>query len=103
MYLGRLVEIAPAGALYQRPLHPYSAALLSAVPVPDPARRRARILLDGDVPSPVDPPPGCPFHPRCPLYTRKGSPEVCRTEVPSLVEQSGGQAAACHFAGEAIT
>src|SRR5207244_556493 len=74
MYLGRVVESAPAAALYARPLHPYSVALLSAVPEIDPAQRktRTRLILAGDVPSPAAPPPGCPFHPRCPLYAQKG-------------------------------
>jgi oligopeptide/dipeptide ABC transporter ATP-binding protein len=101
MYLGRVVEEAPAASLYARPLHPYSAALLSAVPEPDPSRKRARILLEGDVPSPAAPPAGCPFHPRCPLYAQKGRPEVCKTTPPPL-EPKGNPAhrAACHFAGE---
>jgi peptide/nickel transport system ATP-binding protein len=108
MYLGRVVEEAPAAALYARPLHPYTAALLSAVPEPDPTRRPRRILLEGDVPSPSAPPPGCPFHPRCPLYAAKGRPEVCATTRPAL-EAKGAQGAgpadaahraACHFAGE---
>jgi oligopeptide/dipeptide ABC transporter ATP-binding protein len=101
MYLGRVVEEAPSAALYARPLHPYTAALLSAVPEPDPARRRARILLEGDVPSPSAPPPGCPFHPRCPLYARKGRPAECATTAPPLEAKGSPQhRAACHFAGE---
>ncbi len=101
MYLGKIVELATAAALYTGPRHPYTQALLSAVPVPDPARRRARIILEGDVPSPTAPPPGCTFHPRCPLYAQKDRPERCRTEAPSLVDQGGGHLAACHFAGDA--
>jgi oligopeptide/dipeptide ABC transporter ATP-binding protein len=107
MYLGRVVESAPAAALYARPLHPYSVALLSAVPEINPAHKRTRIILEGDVPSPAAPPPGCPFHPRCPLYAQKGRPEVCRTALPPLdppirAADSGepGHRAACHFAGE---
>jgi oligopeptide/dipeptide ABC transporter ATP-binding protein len=100
MYLGRVVELAPSPLLYARPLHPYTVALLSAVPVLDPERRRKRILLEGDPPSPADPPPGCPFHPRCPLYAAKGRPTRCRDERPPLDERAPGHAAACHFAGE---
>jgi peptide/nickel transport system ATP-binding protein len=97
MYLGRLVELAPAGDLYRRPRHPYTRALLSAVPVPDPDRRRERILLQGDVPSPLDPPQGCSFHPRCPVAIAR-----CREEVPPLRPVGNGHAAACFLAeGEA--
>jgi peptide/nickel transport system ATP-binding protein len=103
MYLGRVVEEAPAAALYARPLHPYTVALLSAVPEMDPARQRRRIILEGDVPSPVAPPAGCPFHPRCPLYAKKDRPAICRTTPPPLEPKPGaaaGHRAACHFAGE---
>jgi peptide/nickel transport system ATP-binding protein len=97
MYLGRIVELASAVDLYKNPRHPYTLALLSAVPIADPEKRRARIVLEGDLPSPSKPPPGCPFHPRCPRYVEKGRPEVCRNELPKL---SGDDAhvAACHFA-----
>ena len=95
MYLGRIVEHAPAADLYRAPRHPYTRSLLSAVPVPDPAAQRARIVLQGDVPSPARPPSGCPFHPRCP-HPRKN--ERCRTELPLLREVAPGQQAACHFA-----
>ena len=100
MYLGRVVEEARADALYARPLHPYSVALLSAVPEMDPEQHRARIILEGDVPSPSAPPPGCPFHPRCPLYAKKDRPEFCRQTPPPLAEKEPGHRAACHFAGE---
>ena len=100
MYLGRVVEQGPAAALYARPLHPYAVALLSAVPALDPKRRRARLILEGEVPSPVAPPPGCPFHPRCPLYAERGKPEVCRTTPPPFAAPAGDEhRAACHFAG----
>ena len=99
MYLGKIVEQAPAAAVYQRPRHPYTRSLLSAVPVPDPNAPRQRIILTGDVPSPANPPPGCPFHPRCP-HPKKN--ERCRTEPPALREVSPGDGhlAACHFSGE---
>ena len=99
MYLGRLVEVAPAATLYRTPRHPYTAALLSAVPVPDPAIRRERILLAGELPSPLAPPAGCPFHPRCP-HPRKN--EQCRTERPALRAVAPGHLAACHFAAEPL-
>jgi len=93
MYLGKLVEVSPAEELYVRPLHPYTEALLSAVPVPDPraAAARDRIVLTGDVPSPVAPPSGCRFHPRCRYAT-----EICSREEPAMVDHGGGHAAACH-------
>ena len=101
MYLGRVVEEAPSAAIYARPLHPYSAALLTAVPDTDANKPRRRILLEGDVPSPSAPPPGCHFHPRCPLYAQLGRPEVCRTTPPELTAQAGSpERAACHFAGQ---
>ena len=102
MYLGRIVELAPSGDLYAHPLHPYSVALLSAVPIPDPVieSRRRRIILKGDVPSPVNPPSGCRFHTRCWLRERLGNPERCTTEDPRLRTLAAGHEVACHFAEE---
>jgi oligopeptide/dipeptide ABC transporter ATP-binding protein len=95
MYLGRIIELAPAAELYREPRHPYAEALLNAVPVPDPTARRRHRLLKGEVPSPVHPPPGCHFHPRCP-YARG----ICRDETPALADQGAGHLAACHFSAE---
>ena len=92
MYLGRIVEVAPARELYTNPRHPYSEALLSAVPIPDPTVQRRRIVLDGDVPNPMHPPPGCHFHPRCPRVQ-----ERCKQESPVLQQLAPGRLAACHF------
>jgi oligopeptide/dipeptide ABC transporter ATP-binding protein len=94
MYLGRIVEAGPTEALLSSPRHPYTVALLSAVPEPDPARRRSRIVLGGDLPSPSNPPPGCPFHTRCFHPARN---ERCRTEAPAL-RPIGTTVAACHYA-----
>jgi oligopeptide/dipeptide ABC transporter ATP-binding protein len=91
MYLGRIVEIGSSEAVFSRPQHPYTEALLSAVPVPDPDANRARIRLRGDVPSPSAPPPGCPFHPRCAYATAQ-----CRAEVPVLRAAGPDQQASCH-------
>jgi oligopeptide/dipeptide ABC transporter ATP-binding protein len=95
MYLGRVVELAEAPVLYKDPRHPYTQALLSAVPVADPASRRKRIILQGDVPSPLSPPSGCAFHPRCPV---KDKPKACFEEVPKLRVMGNGSQAACHVA-----
>jgi oligopeptide/dipeptide ABC transporter ATP-binding protein len=94
MYLGKIMELSPAEELYAKPIHPYTAALMSAIPVPDPRenRRRERIVVGGEPPSPVEPPPGCVFHTRCPRVR-----DVCKTVVPPLTEYSGGHVAACHF------
>jgi oligopeptide/dipeptide ABC transporter ATP-binding protein len=95
MYLGRIVEMAPGETLYLNPKHPYTGALLSAIPIPDPklAAQKKRIILEGDVPSPIDPPSGCRFHPRCP---RAQFPK-CREDDPELTPHHRGQLAACHF------
>ena len=90
MYLGRLMELADADELYRNPLHPYTRALLSAIPVPDPRARHERIVIEGDVPSPAHPPSGCPFHPRCPIATAE-----CAEVVPEFRDVGGGHFVAC--------
>ena len=95
MYLGRVIELSDTGDLFARPQHPYSVSLLSAVPEPDPHRSGERIVLPGEVPSPMNPPKGCAFHPRCPI-----AEEQCRDEEPALRRLDSGQSVACHFPGE---
>jgi oligopeptide/dipeptide ABC transporter ATP-binding protein len=95
MYVGKLVEMAPSEALYRAPRHPYTAALMAAVPVADPRVHTGNVELPGEVPSPADPPPGCYFHPRC-AYAL----EVCRTQPPALREIATGHFVSCHRAEE---
>ncbi|WP_026576820.1 ABC transporter ATP-binding protein [Bacillus sp. UNC438CL73TsuS30] len=95
MYLGKIVEIAEKKNLFDSPLHPYTNALLSAIPVPNPVIKKERILLKGDVPSPINPPTGCRFHTRCPFATSK-----CKTEEPALREMKKNHYVSCHFAEE---
>ncbi len=92
MYLGKVVELAPTSKIYEEPLHPYSLALFSSIPIPDPTVRRERIILEGEVPSPVNPPPGCRFHPRCPKAMN-----ICRREEPELLEVEKNHFVACHL------
>lgn len=93
MYLGSVVEVAESEALFTAPRHPYTAALLDAIPEPDLSMRGKRRVIDGDIPSPLDPPPGCAFHRRCPL-----AGEICRQDPPPLEAKAAGHEAACHFA-----
>jgi oligopeptide/dipeptide ABC transporter ATP-binding protein len=97
MYLGKVVEVAERMELYRNPQHPYTQALMSAIPVPNPDLKRERTILTGDVPSPLNPPSGCPFHPRCPVAV-----DVCSRVVPPLIDLAGGHLSACHLRTPAI-
>jgi len=92
MYLGKLVEVSSKDDIYLKPMHPYTQALLEAAPIPEPGARKERALLEGDVPSPINPPSGCPFHPRC---SERFAP--CDTQVPELIDQGEGHCVACHL------
>jgi peptide/nickel transport system ATP-binding protein len=98
MYLGRLAELAPSASLFATPLHPYTRALLSAVPEANPRAPRDRQMLQGEVPSPLSPPPGCRFHTRCPLAR-----DTCRSLIPELREVASGHQVACHAVTSATT
>ena len=93
MYLGKLVEVSGLSNVYRKPLHPYTQALMAAVPIPDPLRRRSIPLPRGEIPSPINPPPGCRFHPRCPYVE-----DICGRDEPELREIEPGHTVACHFA-----
>ncbi len=94
MYFGKIVELADRESLYHNPLHPYTEALLSAVPVPDPLAEKKRIILGDNIPSPIDPPSGCPFHPRC-----RYRMDICHKETPVFNDRGNGHYVACHLAG----
>jgi ABC-type dipeptide/oligopeptide/nickel transport system ATPase component len=92
MYLGRIVETGPKAAIFERPLHPYTKALIDAAPIPDPRAKRDRLVIEGDVPSPINPPKGCRFHTRCPLAFDR-----CRSEEPVLIDIEPGRQVSCHL------
>ncbi|NLV92340.1 MAG: dipeptide ABC transporter ATP-binding protein [Firmicutes bacterium] len=98
MYLGRIVELTDKKSLYDNPLHPYSQALLSAIPIADPQAKRERILLEGDVPSPINPPPGCSFHTRCPYAM-----DICKVKEPVFKDYGDGHWAACHLVEQQLS
>jgi oligopeptide/dipeptide ABC transporter ATP-binding protein len=106
MYLGKVAEVAERSDLFRDAQHPYTQALLSAIPLPDPELRRRRVILKGDVPSPVNPPSGCRFHPRCPLRAELGNPELCAAQEPALlaIGRPGEteHEVACHFRGSGL-
>ncbi len=91
MYLGKMVELSDSDELYKNPLHPYTQALLSSLPVPDIHHEKDRVLLEGEIPSPDDPPSGCPFHTRCPI-----AQDYCKHEMPAFREITKGHYVACH-------
>jgi peptide/nickel transport system ATP-binding protein/oligopeptide transport system ATP-binding protein len=97
MYLGRIAELADRGDLFRHQEHPYTQALMSAIPIPNPELRRQRVILKGDVPSPVNPPSGCRFHPRCQLRLQLDGPQICADMLPPLIELGGDHQCACHF------
>jgi oligopeptide/dipeptide ABC transporter ATP-binding protein len=97
MYLGRIAELADRRELFHKQEHPYTVALMSAIPLPNPELRRQRVILMGDVPSPVNPPSGCRFHPRCQVRQQLDSPAICAETVPPLIDLGGGHLCACHF------
>jgi peptide/nickel transport system ATP-binding protein len=101
MYLGKVVELADRREMFRSPEHPYTQALFSAIPIPDPELRRKRIILRGDVPSPVNPPSGCHFNPRCQLRAELGGPAICTTAEPPLLDAGHDHLVACHFRGAA--
>jgi len=97
MYLGKIMESGVTDNIIYEPLHPYTRALISAVPVPDPTSRRIEVIVKGEIPSPVNPPPGCRFHTRCPIAI-----DVCRKDEPKLVDYGDGHCAACHLVGKPV-